>query len=181
MTYRAGIVGCGRILNAHSRLPVGSLPVAAIIIWGLLVSVPFFSQYVDDPAQLALPRLDRLEYIEADSSGFAIAEAVTFLQQASAHEVIGWLSNCHTLEIYTPDDISVKCLPRTPDAAIQAQQISALNDLVAGNQTIWLVYEESAFTTLEGLSDRFVPVQSIQRPGNRTRLTIFQTQGDAQP
>jgi len=46
----------------------------------------------------------------------------------------------------------------------------ALNGKLFG---LWLVYEASAFTTLEGLSQRYEVRAVFPRPGDLTRLVIY--------
>jgi hypothetical protein len=134
-----------------------------------------------------------VEYIAADSSGFALDQVAAFLigqaeQNDRQARVIGLLMNCGGLDVYLREaaPVTVECPYITLDGA-QQSAIAALVDQRASEAgpsafDLWIALENSPYVSLEGIGARYEPVTAFARPDNLTRITLYRvmpSDGDA--
>lgn len=153
---------CGGIALARVRLPrvVG---VALIAAWGAVMWLPFMTAATID---LPLTGQDREQYIDAEASGFGIAEAIETLESVNAERVIGILANCLTLKTLAGDRFEVECPHLNPNG----ETIPALTDLLERNREAYVLLESVSYapTSAPGTVIRVIdvrqPVLTIYAP-----------------
>ncbi len=140
---------------------------AGLLAWGLLMSVPFAVSLNNDPSSAPLTASDRAEYLQADSSGSGIAEAVAYLTEHDAQQVIGLLPNCTGLR-FSAHHLDVACPRINPNG----EDIPALAALVEASAApgVYAVKENSPYVPQQITG---TPVHIIERPGGITALTIY--------
>lgn len=173
-----------RYLHQRFKLALAVLPLLVLSIWGAIFALPFHQQYFHDPTQLAIPRLDRLEYIQSDAAGFAVIDVANYLKETSeaarqSYYVLGLLPNCDALAIYnrSQDLITVDCpllkLDRSTQPEIDAH-IAELAKSLAIDSRLWIVYEPTPFTTLAGIEAELTFVAQFVRPDELTHLELLE-------
>ena len=166
-----------------TRRSIGQLTLlGGMVLWAGLFAVPFLRQYQADPRALDLPRLDRLEYVASDASGFALAQVVQFALQTTPPSqsllLVGMLSNCGALRLVAQPypRLEVICPVLSTDMVRQRdlnQQVTELASTQLG-RPVWLVYEAGPFTSLDGLDLPRTELITLQRPDDLTRLMLYQ-------
>jgi hypothetical protein len=158
------------------------LAVAVPLVWGILFALPFQAQMRSDPASVGLPSNDRLEYIFADSSGFALNKAADYLLKLSPQNklpihVVGLLANCGGLALYIPghSPVTVEC----PYITYDGSQQRALADLVNRRATeatdfdLWIASENSPYISLDGITVPYERVVTFDRPGDLLHVSLY--------
>ena len=161
------------------QIVLGSL----LVLWILAFSLPFHIQYWDDPEQLNLPRLDRLEYITSDASGFALDEVINFIQNENSENdvnVLGLLSNCDGMRVYIARESTLKleCPLLRLEEIYQQNIVQLTQELASQNQPLWIIVEESEYNEilLERI-DLIIHVQKVvTRPDDIVSLHIYKVE-----
>jgi len=150
-----------------------TLVLGGIGIWGLVFAIPFQQQYYQAPSELYLPRIDLLEYVWADASGFGIVDVADYLnEQEGMHHIYGILPNCHSLAYVLDNHVNYECAVLKSDLSHQSEvieQVQALQNNADDQTQLWVLYETTDFTTLEGLESVLLFERAFPRP---TQLTI---------
>jgi hypothetical protein len=148
--------------------------VTIILIFTLLLVVqnalPFIYQTYINPLELALPHLDRQQYIEADSAGTAIPETAEFLNDATI-PIVGAFPQCYTLQLYVRRAIT--CLNIAGDASVRLPHINS--ELATIETPFYLVLENRGYATsadIEGVS--LNPVATFERPGDLIAIVVYE-------
>lgn len=141
---------------------------ALILIWGIVLWLPFTRQSASEPALLPLPARDYAQYVASDASGFGMKEVYETLREREVTELIGLLANCQGLRYSLPSDYLINCPPLRPDG----QDIEAATDLMESSR------RENVYAVLEDISYApdsapGVQVAVIEHPSGRPRLTIY--------
>jgi 4-amino-4-deoxy-L-arabinose transferase-like glycosyltransferase len=145
------------------------LPVTIISLL-LLSSAPFIYRTYTNPLELALPHLDRQQYIEADSAGTAIPETADYLRDATM-PIVGGFAQCYTLQLYLQREII--CLNIAGDASVRLPRINS--ELAAIEAPFYLVLENRGYATsadIEGVS--LNPVATFERPGGLIAIVVYE-------
>ncbi|HLY28238.1 MAG TPA: glycosyltransferase family 39 protein [Aggregatilineales bacterium] len=175
------------------RLPLIQARIPAIVglvgiaVWAILFALPFLAQAWSDPSTLALPAQDRLEYIEADSSGYTLKDSVAYLNAQAAQSgkklhAIGLVANCGSLHIVLPPDpnVEIECPLLYPTGIGQPQFAALINDgaktLTSGDD-LWVIYEGLPYATLDGVTAHYELVITFQRPGNLSHMSLLHVTG----
>ena len=157
------------------------VPVGVALTWVVAFALPFYAQYLRDPAALHLPPLDRLEYVTSDAAGFGLAEVGEALSVRAAETerdilALGLLPNCDGLahEVRLSEHVVIVC-PRLPMseadyAALDAQAEAAQTQ----GREVWAVYERNTpFFSLEAVGGTWAFEEEIARPDNVTALRLY--------
>lgn len=177
-----------RALHDHFRIPVAVLPLLVLGIWGAGFTIPFHQQFFRDPAALDLPRLDRLEYVESDASGFGTREVMAHILESSTSErrlvVVGMLPQCDTLALFIPSGsgLTVECplirLDTPSQSAIEARIVD-LAETLPEDVDLWLAYEATPYTRLDGIAQPLVLLRVFPRPGGQTQIELLRVEREA--
>ncbi len=137
---------------------------AVVLIWGLVLWLPFAVTAARSPDKIALPANDYTQYVRADGSGFGLREVVAALENRHPTRVIGVLSNCWGLYEMAP--FPVECPRMNPNG----EDVQALANLLAASR------EAGVYAVLE--TTLYAPSSAPGRviatiDANRPRLTIY--------
>lgn len=102
-----GAVVLGRLLQRGRHYQITAS--AAIVVYGMLIWLPFMTNLIRSPELLDLPASDYGEYVSSDASGFGIDNLVDRLAEENPNEVIGLLANCHSLRYMAANRFAVRC------------------------------------------------------------------------
>ncbi len=170
-------LGAGAVMARWPRLrPV---VIGLALLWSAVFALPFFLQYLTAPETLALPALDRAEYITSDSAGFGLDEAAALLsaqiERGEGGVVIGLIANCLALGSLLPDDLplTVECPPLRLDGAHQDAVTAHVQALRAHDRAVWIVYEDLPYTSLRGLPVGDEPLAVVARPADGVPIAIY--------
>ncbi|HVO69958.1 MAG TPA: glycosyltransferase family 39 protein [Aggregatilineaceae bacterium] len=158
------------------------LTVAIPLVWGILFAVPYQIQMMGNPASVMLPGDDQMEYIEGDSSGFALDTAANYLltvasQRTMPLRVVGLLANCGGLglELPTHGRVTLECPPINFDGS-QQQALAALVNRRASEAAsfdLWMVSENSPYISLDGITAPYDKVITFDRPGGLVHVSLY--------
>ncbi len=169
-------------LHRRGRPRLGQAVLLLPAAWVALVSFPFYVQLTRDPAGLALPPLDRLEYISADSAGFALPETAAFLRTEVADPtdppvVYGLLANCGGLKLQLPTGtaLELNCPLLAPDGSTQRAIDAEVNARLEQGRPVWIVYEALTYVSLNGIQADFQTEARFSRPDDLTRITVLRS------
>lgn len=146
------------------RKSLRATALAAVMVWGLALWLPFTITAATDPASLPLPADDHAQYVTSESSGFGLDQVVAALETHHPERVIGVLANCLSLRDLAP--FPVECPRVSPDGA----DMQALSALLLASRThgTYAVLETLAYAP-SGSPGALVDVIDAGRP----RLSIY--------
>jgi len=165
----ATIVDVVRRRTSNNILPVF---IGLILVWIVIVSLPFMNSLYTDPHSATLVGKDRSEYMRANSSGFAIPELRDYLLELANDKPIvveGAFVSCYTLVLYIPEDanITVQC----PNVLAGERRAKYLNEYLpeqANQHTpYYVVFETEGIIGFEEIiTVDLIPIAEFNRPGN---------------
>ena len=123
-----GAVAAEYISPRHAPL-ICRAALTLILLWVVLVWLPFAVTLTTDPLNLPLTANDRDEYVTAEGGGFGLTETLSVLRAEGAERVIGVLANCLGLR-YIAGDLTVDCPRLSPNG----EDIPALEALLEANR-----------------------------------------------
>lgn len=147
------------------------------LLWIATFALPFFVRYLAAPETLALPPLDRVEYITGDSAGFGLREIAAALNEqirpGRSGVVIGLIANCLALDSLLPDGLPlmVECPLLRLDGTHQDEVIARAQAL--HDRPVWIVYEDLPYTSLRGLPVADEPLAIVARPAGGVPIAIY--------
>ncbi len=158
------------------RLQV-TIPALVLLPFAALVGLPFMLTAYSAPADLPLPRSDRVQYIEADSAGTGLPETAAFIRQQAASDpalrVVGAFVQCDALAMYVADAARVDC----PDVLGAGRRGAWLDDYItqrAADGPLLAVFESPGYADpAELASSQFEPLATFPRPGGRSLITVY--------
>jgi 4-amino-4-deoxy-L-arabinose transferase-like glycosyltransferase len=176
-----GVMALAVWLYERLRLPRTVLPLGVLLAWGGLFAIPYHLQYARDPAALPMPALDREEYVAFDAAGFAVDEAARYIvaERAGARRslvVVGLLPQCEALALYigVRPDVQVECPLLMLDGSAQPGIDARIADLERdATSEVWVAYEKTPYTRLDGIADMLTPLQTFVRPGGQSEVELF--------
>lgn len=155
---------------------------AVMVVWIVLLGLPFTVQLWNDPSMVSLPPVDRQQYVTSDASGYGIDQAAGYLlQQAkdrgSLH-VVSLLANCQGLRLYLSQNrqITLDCPYLTFDGSNQRDLDTLINQRAAEGLNLWIAEEDLPYARLEGITAPYEKVTVFPRPDNVTRVTLYRVQ-----
>ena len=92
------------LVYGFSLLPYRQFSLGAIVIYSLVLGIPFQWQAYTAPSDLDLPRSDRLHYIESDASGTRLPEIASYIDAQDDLAIIA-IPQCFTVQLYTASTI----------------------------------------------------------------------------
>ncbi|MEP7284209.1 MAG: glycosyltransferase family 39 protein [Chloroflexota bacterium] len=156
--------------------------VAVIVLWALLVALPFQTAMHSDPSAAAMPAEDRIEYVSADSSGFALNKVATYLLDNATTNpkplrVIGLVSNCSGLDLSIPDrrNVTVECPYINFNGSEQPKIAALVNQRGAERPAfdLWIVSENVPYISLDGITIPYDPIITFDRPDGVSHVTLY--------
>ena len=175
----AVVAASGIVISGRRRRVWRGGVVLLTLLWSGLFALPFQAQYLQNPSELDLPPLDRLEYIESDAAGFALQDVAEYLasqaEEDSAAVVMGILPNCAALDYYirVESPIQVECPALRLDGSHQPTVVARIDELVRSGRPLWIVYEHTPFTSLAGITADLEEQVTFTRPGHLSELRVF--------
>ncbi len=149
--------------------------VAGVIVWAIVIWLPFTFTIYTDPAALAISDEDYHQYIGSEGSGSGLAEVIRVLQPYEPGSVLGLLANCWALEYMVQDEDT---LPLTcPRINPNGTDLDNLRDLLLNSR------EHGTYAIVEAVSyiPREIPgelIATIERPRNGPQLAIYHLGAD---
>jgi 4-amino-4-deoxy-L-arabinose transferase-like glycosyltransferase len=171
----------GGLLGAPRRAArvLGALGGIGLVIWMLTFALPFHVQYARDSSQLRLWRVDEMEYLASDASGFGLREALALVEaQAQPDDhILGVVSNCIGLRVMASQPPRVECVTFRPDPgseAVVGQQVNA----AAAQRTapLWLIYEDTFLTERDTWQFEYDVVAQFPRPADGLPVWVIRVQ-----
>ena len=166
------------------RRGLALLPWLTLALWLATQALPFLQVAWHAPAELPLPRPDRLEYIEADSAGTMLPELAALLAQEARNvdgplTVTGVFAQCNTLALYLrplpeAERIALDC-PRLLSPQGQGAALDAHVAALAQQQAHYLViFEEVGLVPVTDVrSLRLETLAQLPRPGGRVTISVY--------
>ncbi|MCC7447267.1 MAG: hypothetical protein IT324_07630 [Anaerolineae bacterium] len=155
---------------------------AVMVVWIVLLGLPFTVQLWNDPSAVSLPPVDRQQYVTSDASGYAIDQAAGYLlqqakDQGSLH-VVSLLANCQGLRLYLAQNrqITLDCPYLTFDGSNQRALDTLINQRAAEGLNLWIAEEGLPYAKLEGITVPYDRIAVFPRPDNVTRVTLYRVQ-----
>lgn len=146
------------------------VPAIVLLSW-LNLGIPFIYTAAFHPTDLALPRLDRIQYIEADSAGTKLPDLAHWLNEADPLPILGAFPQCDTLAFYLQKEIT--CLNISGTANQRQQRFNqTLQNLPS---SFYLILERPGYIMAEDLSTISKNlVRSFERPGGIITIEVYQ-------
>ena len=176
-----GLVTASEHLRARG---LALLPWLMLALWLATQALPFMQVAWHAPAELPLPRPDRLEYIEADSAGTMLPELAALLMQEAQHvegplAITGAFAQCNTLALYLrtlpeAERIALDC-PRILSPGGRGDALDAHITALAQEQEHYLVIFEDAglVPATDVRSLRLVTLAQLPRPGGLVVISVY--------
>ena len=163
---------------------LAALPSLALALWLATSALPFLQTAWYAPADLPLPRSDRIEYIEADSAGTMIPELTTLLAQEARQvdgtlAVTGAIAQCNTLELYLralPEaaQIALDCprlmSPQGSGAALDAH----VTALAQQHPHYLVIFEQAGLVPVTDVTSiQLETLAQLPRPGGLVVISVY--------
>lgn len=149
--------------------PIAPL-LGSLVLFSILGGSQFLYVSYTNPIELALPHLDRQQYIEADSAGTGIPETADFLRDVTL-PIIGAFPQCRTLQLYLQRDMT--CLNIAGDDSIRLPRIN--NELSQLEAPFYLVLENRGYATSADITVlTLTPVATFERPGGLIAIVVYE-------
>ena len=157
------------IVYAIVQLPHKQVVLSVVVIFSLLVGIPFQWQAYTAPFELNLPRTDRLSYIESDASGTMLPEVADFIDNQNQPALVA-IPQCFSLQLYTQQ--SIECFNVVQDNQRLQRLMTRLDEL--SNAPFLLILEAPGYVTREDISlDNIELLTQFERPGGRISINIY--------
>jgi 4-amino-4-deoxy-L-arabinose transferase-like glycosyltransferase len=160
----------GNTITTHRTIPFGTVILIFVLLLVVQNALPFIYQSYTNPLELALPHLDRQQYIEADSAGTAIPEVAAFLHD-STMPIAGAFPQCYTLQLYLRREVT--CLNIAGDEAVRIPRINS--ELAAIETPFYLVLENRGYVTAAAITGLRLNLAAVfERPGGLVSIGIYE-------
>ena len=162
-----GAVEFGLFIPRIPRLAQGVM-VAMILVWGATNWLPQAITTATHPVELALPEIDRSQYILSDATGFGFDQLPQFIPAQGHIPILGLLANCQGLRYTFLHIYDVRCHDVNPDGSDIPVLMEWVND--SRLEVRYAILEESSYLPqqLDG-----IVIGSIDRPGGKATLRIY--------
>jgi hypothetical protein len=159
-----GGAGIGGVIASHKSTAL-NWTASVIVVASLLAgALPFMSTAYADPGSLALPQIERMQFITEHSSGFGLREAVSAFPQTITQRDLPIIASmfpdgCRRANFYAVDELVMGC----PQAPGEPEIVSALDD----RNALYVLVDTAPVigidvTTLDAQATR---IASYPRPG----------------
>ena len=140
-----------------------------IIVFGLVVALPFWLTGTQSPLNMPLDEFDKREYVNSDAAGSALDEVIAILESRNPIRVIGALANCDGFRYRAWQKLLVECLRMRAtgeDATAIAVYANAFD-----NKDTYIVLETSPYAPAI-VNGTIIAI--VERPTGLATLTIYQ-------
>lgn len=168
--YWIGVVPIILLVTVYgfSLLPYKQVGLGAIVIYSLVLGLPFQWQAYTAPSDLDLSRNDRLHYIESDAAGTILPDIARYLDEQD-NLVIVAIPQCFTVQLYT--DSTIECFNVVQDNQRVQRLSNRLDELT---EPYLLLLETPGYINKEDiLGDNADLIAEYERPGGLITLELY--------
>jgi hypothetical protein len=159
----------GNTITTQRTIPFMTIGLIFLLLLVVQNALPFIYRSYTNPLELALPHLDRQQYLEADSAGTAIPEVADYLRDKEV-PIVGAFPQCYTLQLYLRREIT--CLNIAGDASIRIPRINV--ELAAIEAPFYLILENRGYATVNDIQGvNLNPAATFERPGGLIAIVVY--------
>jgi hypothetical protein len=166
----------GLLIQCWPRLKSGIY--AAVLVGIAVLYLPFLWDAWNQPEELNLYGNDQNEYIRKSGSGFAVTEIGETLR--GTHEILptlGLVENCETLRLVA-HPYKVTCPVLNWNGSSQ-EPLMAQVEAWAADGPVYVVGEALAFLDISQLPQPYTVVQTVERPGGKSSVSLYRVEQGA--
>jgi hypothetical protein len=158
-----------------SSLLVRRAGVVVALLWAAVVALPFHTQLHRDAGALRLHANDAGEYLQSESAGFGLSDAVAYLRDVlpADGQVAGVVANCAGLRLMLSPDVPTTCVDYDyfgENSALDAQ-LNALAETLGAR--LFVVQEDLSYAPLKGRAFTWDLLATFARPYGGREVRVY--------